>query len=198
MAILLSGRGSNMLALAQRCAQGDLEAKICFVASDKKDAYGIMMAKSLGLKTLLLPYEEGKEQAEKVLNEKLQSDSVDWIVLAGFMRMLSPTFVGKYEKRIVNIHPSLLPSFPGTQAIKDAFEYGVKVTGVTVHLVDEKMDHGPILSQREVRICDEDTLESLEEKIHAIEHDLYWQTLKNLFAGRFKMKGRRMTIEGPY
>ena len=113
-------------------------------------------------------------------------------------RILSPAFVGKYEKRIVNIHPSLLPSFPGTQAIKDAFEYGVKVTGVTVHLVDEKMDHGPILSQREVRICDDDTLESLEEKIHAIEHDLYWQTLKNLFAGRFKMKGRRMTIEGPY
>ena len=187
-----------MLALAQRCAQGDLEAKICFVASDKKDAYGIKMAKSMGLKTLLLPYEEGKGQAEKVLDEKVQSDSVDWIVLAGFMKILSPAFVGKYEKRIVNIHPSLLPSFPGTQAIKDAFEYGVKVTGVTVLLVDEKMDHGPILSQREVRISDDDTLESLEEKIHAIEHDLYWQTLKNFFAGRFKMNGRRMTIEGPY
>jgi len=112
------------------------------------------------------------------------------------MRILSSQFVARHSERVVNIHPSLLPAFPGTQAIKDAFEYGVKVTGVTVHLVDEMVDHGSILNQAEVRILDEDSLESLEAKIHEVEHDIYWRTLKDLFAGRYLRRGRRMIIEG--
>jgi phosphoribosylglycinamide formyltransferase-1 len=168
------------------------------VASDKKDALGIKKAREMGFETIILPYNEGRARAEGHLNEKILSQSVEWIVLAGFMRILSSDFVGKYRDKIVNIHPSLLPAFPGTSAIKDSFEYGVKVTGVTVHLVDELMDHGPILSQREVRVEDSDTLESLEEKIHEAEHDLYWRTLKELFSGRYRKKGRRMIIEGPY
>ncbi|MBC7322189.1 MAG: phosphoribosylglycinamide formyltransferase [Acetomicrobium sp.] len=198
MAILVSGRGTNMVALAQRCFSGDLKADISFVASDKKDALGIKKAREMGFETIILPYNEGMARAEEHLNEKILSQSVEWIVLAGFMRILSSDFVGKYRDKIVNIHPSLLPAFPGTSAIKDAFEYGVKVTGVTVHLVDELMDHGPILSQREVHVEDSDTLESLEEKIHEAEHDLYWRTLRELFSGRYRKKGRRMIIEGPY
>lgn len=198
MAVLISGRGTNMVALAQRCFSGDLKAHISFVASDKKDALGIKKAREMGFETIILPYNEGRARAEGQLNEKILSQSVEWIVLAGFMRILSSDFVGKYRDKIVNIHPSLLPAFPGTSAIKDAFEYGVKVTGVTIHLVDELMDHGPILSQREVCIEDSDTLESLEEKIHKAEHDLYWRTLRELFSGRYRKKGRRMIIEGPY
>lgn len=198
MAVLISGRGTNMVALAQRCFSGDLKARISFVASDKKNALGIKKAREMGFETIILPYNEGRARAEGHLHEKILSQSVEWIVLAGFMRILSSDFVGKYRDKIVNIHPSLLPAFPGTSAIKDAFEYGVKVTGVTVHLVDELMDHGPILSQREVRVEDSDTLECLEEKIHKAEHDLYWRTLRELFSGRYRKKGRRMIIEGPY
>lgn len=196
MAILISGRGTNMEALACKCKSGELKASISFVASDKPDALGIDKAKAMGLKVLVLPYDKGRSVGEAALEEELIKHSVDWIVLAGFMRILSSQFVARHSERIVNIHPSLLPAFPGTQAIRDAFEYGVKVTGVTVHLVDELVDHGPILNQAEVRILDQDSLESLEAKIHEVEHNIYWRTLQDLFAGRYVRRGRRMTIEG--
>jgi len=196
MAILISGRGTNMEALAGKCKSGELNANVAFVASDKADALGLNKAKAMNFKTLVLPYDRGKAIAEAALDEELRKHSVDWIVLAGFMRILSSRFVARHSERVVNIHPSLLPAFPGTQAIKDAYEYGVKVTGVTIHLVDEMVDHGPILNQAEVRILDEDSLESLEAKIHEVEHDIYWRTLKDLFAGRYLRRGRRMIIEG--
>lgn len=196
MAILISGRGTNMEALAGKCKSGELNANVAFVASDKADALGLNKAKAMNFNTLVLPYDRGKAIAEAALDEELSKHSVDWIVLAGFMRILSSQFVARHSERVVNIHPSLLPAFPGTQAIKDAYEYGVKVTGVTVHLVDEMVDHGPILNQAEVRILDEDSLESLEAKIHEVEHDIYWRTLKDLFAGRYLRRGRRMIIEG--
>ena len=185
-----------MEALAGKCKSGELNANVAFVASDKADALGLNKAKAMNLKTLVLPYDRGKAIAEAALDEELSKHSVDWIVLAGFMRILSSQFMARHSERVVNIHPSLLPAFPGTQAIKDAYEYGVKVTGVTVHLVDEMVDHGPILNQAEVRILDEDSLESLEAKIHEVEHDIYWRTLKDLFAGRYLRRGRRMIIEG--
>lgn len=185
-----------MEALAGKCKSGELNANVAFVASDKADALGLNKAKAMNFKTLVLPYDRGKAIAEAALDEELSKHSVDWIVLAGFMRILSSQFMARHSERVVNIHPSLLPAFPGTQAIKDAYEYGVKVTGVTVHLVDEMVDHGPILNQAEVRVLDEDSLESLEAKIHEVEHDIYWRTLKDLFAGRYLRRGRRMIIEG--
>jgi len=196
MAILISGRGTNMEALAGKCKSGELNANVALVASDKADALGLNKAKAMNLKALVLPYDRGRAIAEAALDEELRKHSVDWIVLAGFMRILSSQFMARHSERVVNIHPSLLPAFPGTQAIKDAYEYGVKVTGVTVHLVDEIVDHGPILNQAEVRVLDEDSLESLEAKIHEVEHDIYWRTLKDLFAGRYLRRGRRMIIEG--
>jgi phosphoribosylglycinamide formyltransferase-1 len=116
--------------------------------------------------------------------------------MAGFMRMLSPYLVGAYKNRIINIHPALLPSFKGAQAIKDAFDYGVKVTGVTVHFVDEAMDHGPIILQEEVALGESDTLKTLEEKIHKVEHELYPRAIKLITQGKVRLKGRKVIITG--
>lgn len=196
IAILLSGRGTNMAALARRIASGDLDADIRLVGSDRPDAEGLARAEALSLPTLVLPYrEKDKNEAEGLLLEHLEKKGVEWVVLAGFMRILSPRIVSRFRDRIVNIHPALLPAFPGTGAIAAAWNYGVKVTGVTVHLVDEEMDHGPILAQRCVPIDEGQTLEELEEHIHEVEHDIYWRTLKDLFAGRYKKEGRRMKLD---
>jgi phosphoribosylglycinamide formyltransferase-1 len=196
IAILLSGRGTNMVALARSVALGDLDADIRFVGSDRPDAEGLARAEALSLPTLVLPYrEKGKDEAEELLLGYLDKNGVEWVVLAGFMRILSPRVVSRFRDRIANIHPALLPAFPGTGAIESAWNYGVKVTGVTVHLVDEEMDHGPILAQRCVPIDEGQTLEELEERIHEVEHDIYWRTLKDLFAGRYKKEGRRMKLD---
>lgn len=180
--ILLSGRGSNMQALADAARDGRLGARIEFVASDAADAPGLEKARKRGIETVVLPYaSEGKANAERRLSELCSARGVGWIVLAGFMRILSPEFVLAHAGRIVNIHPSLLPSFPGRDGIGDAWKRGVAVTGVTVHLVDSGIDSGRILAQRAVEILPEDNLESLEEKIHTTEHALYWKTLSDLF-----------------
>ncbi len=195
MAILISGRGSNMEALARRCIAGDLAADIAFVGSDRERAPGLEIARSLGLATAVFPYEElGRPRAEGQLEETLRSEAVSWVVLAGFMRVLSAPFVSAFANSIVNIHPSLLPAFPGMRSIREAYDHGVRVTGVTVHLVDRQVDHGPILAQEPVRVHDGDTLGTLEERIHATEHDLYWRTLRDLFAGAFKLDGRRRMV----
>ncbi len=196
IAILLSGRGSNMVALADRCASGDIDAEIAFVASDKTDAPGLERARHLGLRTVVLPYrEKGQATAESLLSDMADDEGIDWIVLAGFMRLLSPAFVNGRRGRIVNIHPSLLPAFPGVNAIGQAWDYGVTVTGVTVHLVDEKMDHGPILAQEALTIKAGEGLDDLEERIHALEHRLYGDTLKRLFRSRLTVEGRRIVFE---
>ena len=169
MAILISGRGSNMEALARRCIAGDLAADIAFVGSDRERAPGLEIARSLGLATAVFPYEElGRPRAEGQLEETLRSEAVSWVVLAGFMRVLSAPFVSAFANSIVNIPP--------------------------VHLVDRQVDHGPILAQEPVRVHDGDTLGTLEERIHAAEHDLYWRTLQDLFAGVFKLDGRRRMV----
>ncbi len=195
MAILISGRGSNMVALARKCVAGDLSAEIAFVGSDRERAPGLETARSLGLATAVFSYEEmGRDRAERQLEEALLSGAVQWIVLAGFMRVLSAPFVSAFPQSIVNIHPSLLPAFPGMRSIQEAFDYGVRVTGVTVHLVDRQVDHGPILAQEPVLVRHGDTLGDLEERIHAVEHDLYWRTLRDLFAGSFQSDGRRRMV----
>ncbi len=195
MAILISGRGSNMEALARRCVAGDLPAEIAFVGADRERIPGLEIARTLGLATAVFSYEElGRERAERQLEEALWSGAVQWIVLAGFMRVLSASFVSSFPQAIVNIHPSLLPAFPGMRSLREAFEYGVRVTGVTVHLVDRQVDHGPILAQEPVLVRDDDTLEALETRVHEVEHDLYWRTLRDLFAGTFRPDGRRRMI----
>lgn len=181
--ILISGRGTNMEAIAQACRDGELSAEILFVGSDRPEAGGLETAKSFGIPTQVFFYKrDGRQAAEEALAKSIEESKCDWIVLAGFMRILSPEFVHRFSGRIINIHPAILPSFPGAHGIQDAWDYGVKLTGVTVHIVDDQVDHGPILAQECVRREPEDTIETLEAKIHQVEHKIYKKTLKDLFA----------------
>ena len=193
IAILISGQGTNMEAIFDRIASGDLDATVAFVASDNDAAAGLRKAAARSIPVFTLPYElRGKMEAERALASLCRERNVDWIVLAGFMRILSATFISGFENRIVNIHPALLPAFPGAHAVRDAWDRGVRLTGVTVHLVDTGVDTGPILSQRAVSVLDEDSIETLEERIHTTEHIQYWETLRDLFSGRLEPLKRRM------
>lgn len=193
IAILISGQGTNMEAIFDRIASGDLDATVAFVASDNDAAAGLRKAAARSIPVFTLPYElRGKMEAERSLASLCRERNVDWIILAGFMRILSATFISGFENRIVNIHPALLPAFPGAHAVRDAWDRGVRLTGVTVHLVDTGVDTGPILSQRAVSVLDEDSIETLEERIHTTEHIQYWETLRDLFSGRLEPLKRRM------
>jgi phosphoribosylglycinamide formyltransferase-1 len=192
VAILISGHGTNMLALIERFRSGETPGEVVFVASDNPEAPGLEKASALGVRTRIYPYrEKGRKVCEEAMREDLAANGVDWIILAGFMKVLSPDFVSAFSGKIVNIHPSLLPSFPGVDAIGQAWRYGVKLTGVTVHLVDEKVDHGPILAQEALRIDEGESMESLESRVHELEHRLYWVTLRDLFLGKIRTPERR-------
>jgi formyltetrahydrofolate-dependent phosphoribosylglycinamide formyltransferase len=176
-----------MEAIISAINNGKLGAEVCFVGSDNENAKGLQTARGMGLKTIIFSYGEkaeknsSKAEAEETLLRALRENGAEWLILAGFMRVLSKNFVERMEGRIVNIHPSLLPSFKGASAIADALAYGVKVTGVTVHLADEFVDSGRILAQRAVEIKEGDTLDTLAERIHEVEHSLYPETLEKLF-----------------
>ena len=178
LAVLLSGRGSNFIAIQEAIARGDLRASICCVASNVADAPGLLRALSLGLCTLCLP-SRGVHRVEydQRLLAALKPFDPGLICLAGFMRVLSPDFVAAFRGRILNIHPALLPSFPGLHAQRQALENGVRITGCTVHLVDEGVDTGRILMQRAVAVEDGDTEESLSARILQEEHDVYWRAI---------------------
>jgi len=183
-AVLISGRGTNMKAIGRAVLDGRLKAGLSFVASDDPDAPGIALAEKMGFPTEILPYSPGGRSAgEAAIDRLCRSYRAEWIILAGFMRILSPECVRSHKNRIVNIHPSLLPSFPGKDGIGDAWRRGVKITGVTVHLVDEGVDSGPILAQKAVPVLPGDDMDSLEKRIHRTEHALYWKTLAGLFSG---------------
>ncbi len=178
LAILISGRGSNMMALVNNCGAGLLDADVSFVASDRPDAPGLSWAREREIPVRVLPYStQGKKKAEECLDRLMKDTGTGWIALAGFMRILSPDFVAGRKGRIINIHPSLLPSFPGKNSIREAFEHEVKITGVTVHFVDELVDHGRIIAQEPVRMLPGDTIEDLEERIHRTEHVLFTRAL---------------------
>lgn len=185
LAVLLSGRGSNFIAIQESIARGDLRASICCVVSNVADAPGLLRARELGLCTLCLP-SRGADRMEydRGLLAALKPYGPGLICLAGFMRVLGPDLVAAFRGRILNIHPALLPSFPGLHAQRQALEYGVRITGCTVHLVDEGVDTGRILMQRAVAVEDGDTEESLSARILQQEHDIYWraiaQQLENL------------------
>jgi len=196
IAVFASGRGTNFGVIIRAVRKGKIKANLSLLICDNPKAGAIGRAKRAGIKIALIKREDfaNKEDFEAKIIEHLEENKIDLIVLAGFMRMLSPEFVGRHAGRILNIHPALLPTFKGTEAIKDAFDYGVKVTGVTVHFVDEKMDHGPIILQKAVQIEEDDTVESLEKKMHKIEHRLYPEAIRLYVEGKLKLSVRKVRI----
>ncbi|MBL7157986.1 MAG: phosphoribosylglycinamide formyltransferase [Candidatus Omnitrophica bacterium] len=188
IAVFVSGNGTNLQAIINAVKKGVIKAKIALVVSNKKDAYALTRAKNECIETFVLDHKKfsSREKYDKEIIKELEKRNINLITLAGFMRLLSPYFIKKYQGKIMNIHPSLLPVFKGTHGIRDAFEAGVKKTGVTVHFVDEELDHGPIIMQKEVSVEKTDTLETLEEKIHKVEHELYPQAIKSVVNGKTK------------
>jgi phosphoribosylglycinamide formyltransferase-1 len=196
--ILLSGRGSNFLALQGAIARGEVPADIALVVSNVESATGLAKARDLRLPTLCLPnrmFADRVQQEMRIL-EALEHAGVDWVCLAGYMRRLTGLFVGRYPQRILNIHPSLLPAFPGLDAQLQALEHGVKVSGCTVHLVDEGVDSGPIVVQRTVPVRDDDLPESLAARILAEEHRAYPEALRRLLEEPWTVSGRRLLFAG--
>src|SRR5204863_10209908 len=197
LAILLSGRGSNFEAIHRAVEEGRLAAQIVIVISNRPDAPGIARAKELGLPTRVFDhrrYPTRAEHEEDVLRAIAEAEP-DFIVLAGYMRLLSPAFVAAYPHRILNIHPSLLPAFPGVDAQAQAVRYGVKVSGCTVHFVDENLDAGPIIVQRTVPVRDDDTVETLSARILEQEHVAYVEALQKLASRRWRIDGRRVIFQ---
>lgn len=203
IAVLASGRGSHFVALWEAAERGDLPARVAVVVSDVADAPVLARARERGVPTTFVDPAlalgpEGRYSRVVYgdrLADALAPFAVGWVVLAGFMRMLGGSVLERFAGRIVNIHPSLLPAFPGLDAPRQAWEAGVKVSGCTVHLVDAGMDTGPILAQRAVPVHDDDTVQRLAARILAAEHDIYWPTLKQLLQGRVRLEGRRAIIE---
>jgi len=196
IAVFASGRGTNFGAIIRAVKKGKIKASLSLLVCDTPGAGAIGRAKRAGIKVALVQRKDfaTKKDFEAKIVEHLEADKIDLIVLAGFMRLLSPEFVSRYKGRIVNIHPALLPCFKGTRSIKDAFDYGAKITGVTVHFVDEEMDHGPIILQKEVKIEERDTLESLEVKVHKVEHQIYPEAVRLFIEGKLNLEGRKVRI----
>jgi phosphoribosylglycinamide formyltransferase 1 len=194
IAVLASGNGTNLQAIIDNIKKGALRARLVIVISDKKDAFALERAKKAGLKTLFCdPKNYGSREAyDAVVLSVLKKEKVDLVILAGFMRILSPFFVKSMKNKILNIHPALLPSFKGMDSIKDAYHYGVKVTGVTVHFIDEKMDHGPIVLQEAVMIRPGESLAGLEARIHRVEHKIYSEAIRKVLSGKVGVQGRRV------
>lgn len=192
--ILLSGRGSNFEAIARSIASGKLAgAEIAVVIANKPEAAGLETARRLGLKAVCLPSKGlDRETYDRQVVAELRAAGVELVCLAGFMRLLSAAFVREFPMRILNIHPSLLPAFPGLDAQHQAFDYGAKISGCTVHFVDEKLDHGPIILQAAVPVEAGDTAESLSARILAEEHRLYSEAIAIVLSGRYRIEGRRV------
>lgn len=197
IAVLCSGNGSNLQAIIDKVAEGYIQAKIALVVSDNKDAFAIKRAKKARIETLVLNPKKfaSREEFDRAIIKNLRKNKVSLVILAGYMRLLSGEFIKNYENRIMNIHPSLLPSFKGTHGVRDALSYGVKVTGPTVHFVDRKLDHGPIILQTALAVRDDDTEESLLERVHEEEHKIYPEAIRLFVERRLKMKGRKVVIK---
>ena len=192
--VLLSGRGSNFEALAESVAAGRIpNAEIAVVISNREGAPGIERARARGIETRVIPSKGLEREAyDRQVVAALREKQVDLVCLAGFMRLLSPYFVAAFPNRILNIHPSLLPAFPGLEAQRQVLEYGVKWSGCTVHIVDENLDAGPIVTQAVVPVLDDDTLETLADRILKEEHRIYSEAVRLVLEGRFRIEGRRV------
>lgn len=194
--ILVSGNGTNLQAILDSVEQKKVPAEVAVVISNKAEAFALERAHKKGVPTKVVSHADfpDREAFENRLISELEAAQADLVVLAGFMRVLSPHFVKHFAGRILNIHPALLPSFPGTHAIAEAWDYGVRVTGVTVHFVDEGTDTGPIILQEPVTVSQKETLESLEEKIHSVEHRLFPEAIRLFAEGRLHVEGRKVEI----
>lgn len=195
LGILVSGRGSNMAALADACASGHALAEVALVVSNVPDAPGVQVARERGLEVAALDHRGMTREAfDADVTARLRDAGVTLVCLAGYMRLLSGRFVQEWSGRLLNIHPSLLPAFPGLNAQKQAIDHGVKVSGCTVHFVDEQLDNGPILLQEAVPVHDDDTVERLSQRILFAEHRLYPKAVSLLAAGRVRVEGRRAVL----
>lgn len=193
LGILLSGRGSNFEAIADNVAAGTIDATIALVISNRPEARGLEIARQRGLPVACLPSRGlDREVYDRMLIAELKKHSVDLVCLAGFMRLLSAAFVREFPQRILNIHPSLLPAFPGLDAQHQALEHGVKISGCTVHFVDEFLDAGPIVLQAAVPVLDSDTADSLSARILEHEHRIYSEAIRIVLSGRYRVEGRRV------
>jgi phosphoribosylglycinamide formyltransferase-1 len=198
LGILISGRGSNFAAIADHIKTGYLEAEIAIVISSRPDARGLEVAEARGVEAVCIPSKGlDREVYDRMLLEELQKHNVDFVCLAGFLRLLSATFIRQFPNRILNIHPSLLPAFPGLDAQHQALAHGVKITGCTVHFVDEELDAGPIVLQTAVPVMDADTVETLSTRILNQEHYLYSEALQLVLSGGFRIEGRRVLAGAP-
>jgi phosphoribosylglycinamide formyltransferase-1 len=196
IAVFASGFGSNLQAIIDYIGRGSLNGEIALVFSNNKGAYALERAKKHKIQTVCMNTKDfaSRKEFDLKIAEILKSEKIDLIVLAGYMLLLSPELVAIFENKIMNIHPALLPSFKGTHSIKDAYKYGVKVTGVTVHFVDKDLDRGPIILQEPVYIDNDDSMESLEEKIHRVEHEIYPKAVEYFCDDRLKIVGRKVKL----
>lgn len=198
LGILISGRGSNLVALADAVRDGRIaDAEIALVISNVATAAGLAKAQERGIATVVLEHRgKTREEHDRAMAAELRKHEVDLICLAGYMRLLSPWFIREFPQRILNIHPSLLPAFTGLDAQKQAFEYGVKVSGCTVHFVDEELDHGAIIRQAVVPVLPNDDEHTLAARILAEEHKIYAEAVAQVLRGKFRIEGRRVIEEG--
>jgi phosphoribosylglycinamide formyltransferase 1 len=195
-AVFASGNGSNLQAIIDAVKAGEIQATLALVFSDNRKAFALKRAKDAGIPTLVLIRKDyaTPQSFERDIIIQLKDMGIEFIVLAGYMKILTPFFIKQYPNQILNVHPALLPAFKGAHGIKDAFTYGVKVTGVTIHVVDDKMDHGPIILQDSFRVAENETLENLEERIHQMEHRIYPRAIALYVDGRLKVVGRHVKI----
>ncbi len=197
VAVFASGRGSDFQSLIDARDKGELDVDLVLLVSNRPGAMCIERAKKAGIDTFVLDHHGmEREEWEERVEVELRKKGVNFIVLAGFMRLLSASFVSRWRNKIINIHPALLPSFPGVHAHRDALDYGVKVTGLTIHFVDEKMDHGPVIFQYPVWVKDDDTEESLSQRVLEQEHLWYPRVLQWIAEGRVEVQGRLVKVRG--
>lgn len=194
--VLISGSGSNLQAIIDAIEADTLDAQIVTVISNKADAYGLERAKAAGIRAVFLDPKDYPDSAayNVAIRDELQDQGAQYVVMAGYMKLLGSEVLEAYPMRVLNLHPALLPSFPGAHGIEDALDYGVKVTGITVHFADEQFDRGPIIAQKAIEIAEGDTPDTLAERIHAAEHKLYPQVLQWIADDRLTVKGRRVVL----
>lgn len=196
LGVLISGSGTNLQAIIDAIERGEVNASVRVVISNRSDAYGLTRARNHGIPTVVIPHKHfpSRQAFEAELTKTLQDSGVELVVLAGFMRLLSSFFIHAFPQRIINIHPGLLPTFPGTHAQRQALEYGVRIAGATVHFVDEEVDHGPIIAQAAVPVYPDDTEESLSARILAQEHRIYPQAIQLFADRRLEIRGRKVIV----
>lgn len=196
--VLISGRGSNLKSILDACNSGTIQAQVVLVVSNRADAGGLLYAKQSRIQAVVLSHKQYpvREDYDARIARELQDRNVDLVCLAGFMRLLSPAFIRAFPGRIMNIHPALLPAFPGLHAHKQAVDYGVKITGCTVHFVDEGLDSGPIILQKTIEVQPDDTEDSLSDRMLPLEHQTYVEAIRLFFENRLKIDGRKVIIVG--